>query len=376
MIRTSCFLLALFLLGGCSKNLEPVNFIADDSYPDTLSEWHVLNYANGELTPNKGVVPYDLNMQLFTDHAHKFRTVWMPDGKAAEYNAEDEFNFPVGTIISKTFYYPRLTGSKDKLRQTEDYHDDFTLTGLALDKVRLIETRLLIHQQQGWVALPYVWNAEQTEAVLEWAGDAQALSMVDDEGQQQDFIYMVPDANQCAGCHAPNHTSKAIRPIGPKARHLNKVYGHLGSTRNQLLHWQELDYLTGFDGNIDQAPKNASFKDASATTEQLARSYLDINCGHCHNQQGAADTSGLWLARNITDMRRLGLCKPPVAAGRGAGNGRFAIDPGHADISILSYRMNSVDPGEMMPELGRSTTHAKGVALINDWINSMDGDCQ
>ncbi|WP_438864744.1 SO2930 family diheme c-type cytochrome [Neptunicella sp.] len=375
MIRISCFLLALFLLGGCSKNIEPVNFIADDNFPDKLSDWHVLNFANGELTPNKGVVPYDLNMQLFTDHAHKFRTIWMPEGTSATYS-EDELDFPVGTIISKTFYYPRQRDSRHALRQTDDYSGDFTLNGLALDKVRLIETRLLIHQQQGWVALPYVWNAEQTEATLEWAGDAQTLSMIDDQGQQQDFTYMVPDANQCAGCHAPNHTNKKIKPIGPKTRHLNKAYRRFGSEQNQLVHWQELGYLTGFNGDFASAPKNASFDDPDAGIEPLARAYLDINCGHCHNPAGAADTSGLWLTKEVTDMRRLGLCKPPVAAGRGAGDGRFDIDPGHADISIISYRMSSTDPGEMMPELGRSTTDFKGVALIKKWINGMDGDCK
>ena len=54
----------------------------------------------------------------------------------------------------------------------------------------------------------------------------------------------------------------------------------------------------------------------AAKLEDRARAYLDVNCGHCHNPKGPADTSGLWLDAAHHDPRRLGLCKPPVAAGR------------------------------------------------------------
>ena len=53
-----------------------------------------------------------------------------------------------------------------------------TRGGLDLTKVRLIETRLLVHRQSGWVALPYVWNNEQTEAALEVVGDIKSLELV------------------------------------------------------------------------------------------------------------------------------------------------------------------------------------------------------
>jgi hypothetical protein len=37
--------------------------------------------------------------------------------------------------------------------------------------------------------------------------------------------------------------------------------------------------------------------------------------------------------------------------------------------------MTSIDPGAMMPELGRSLVHDEGVALIADWISEMEGSC-
>ena len=53
----------------------------------------------------------------------------------------------------------------------------------------------------------------------------------------------------------------------------------------------------------------------------------------------------------------------------------YGVVPGHAEKSILSFRLATKDRGMMMPELGRSLIHREGLALINDWINSRDGQC-
>ena len=74
-------------------------------------------------------------------------------------------------------------------------------------------------------------------------------------------------------------------------------------------------------------------------------------------------------------MEALGQCKPPIAAGRGSGGHLYSIVPGHADESILRFRLATNDPGMMMPELGRSLVHKEGLALINGWINSLEGQC-
>ena len=64
--------------------------------------------------------------------------------------------------------------------------------------------------------------------------------------------------------------------------------------------------------------------------------------------------------------------KPPIAAGRGAGNYKYTIVPGHPDESIMVYRINSTDPGIMMPELGRKLIHKEGLDLIRQWIEEMN----
>ena len=67
----------------------------------------------------------------------------------------------------------------------------------------------------------------------------------------------------------------------------------------------------------------------------------------------------------------IGINKTPVAAGKGSGGRMVDIKPGDANASILWYRMQTHAPGERMPELGRTTVHDEGVALIREWINHM-----
>lgn len=363
----------VFLLSACKRDRAPVAFHAD-GYPTKLSEWHVVYRDGDKLALNDGVVPFDLNTPLFSDYAHKLRTVWMPQGKSAKYQPKQSFDFPVGTILSKTFYYPKAEGSPDAVARTYDQARDHAGEGLDLRNVRMIETRLLVRRAPGWVALAYVWNAEQTEAELARTGDSVPLQLVADDGSREDFTYQVPDQNQCAGCHAENNTTRLIQPLGPKARHLNRDYGYASGSQNQLRHLTGLGYLSGVPGA--GVPRNADWRDAArASLDDRARAYLDVNCGHCHNAHGPADTSGLMLDVGDHPPRHLGLCKPPIAAGRGTGDHRFGIVPGKPDESILAYRIDSDDPGVMMPELGRDVVHREGVRLIRDWIAAMEGGC-
>jgi uncharacterized repeat protein (TIGR03806 family) len=346
-----------------------------------LSDWQVVFAQNGNLKLNAGVVPYDLNTPLFSDYAHKLRTVWMPAGTSAKYDAGQGFDFPVGTIISKTFYYPRPAAGRDAkaVSRTYDQSADFASAaggerGLDLAQVRLIETRLLVRREAGWEALPYVWNAAQTEAELARTGDALPLELVAADGAREAFTYVVPNENQCAGCHVVDLKTKQIAPIGPKARHLNRDYSYLAGSENQLAHLTKVGYLSGWSAAA-ATPKNADWRDTSAPLDARARAYLDINCGHCHNLKGPANTTALDLTIFGATDRFLGVCKPPVAAGRGTGDHFFDIVPGKPDDSILPYRMLSNEAGVMMPEQGRTTTHREGVTLIREWIASLQGAC-
>jgi uncharacterized repeat protein (TIGR03806 family) len=345
----------------------------DAEFPQRLSEWHLLERRDGKLVPNARVTPYDLSSPLFSDYAHKFRTVLLPQGTTIRYG-EDAFEFPVGTVISKTFYYPRGGDSDAGTIAVRKVLTQAQGESLNLAEVRLLETRLLINTSDGWAAIPYVWNAEQTEATLALAGETLSLELVSDAGREP-FTYLVPDTNQCAGCHALEHHVQKIEPIGIRARHLNRIYRYEQRSENQLAQWQKIGILSDAPDPA-RAPRNAQWDDASNTDlEARARAYLDVNCGHCHRPGGSASTSGLLLHAQEKERAALGSCKIPVASGRGSGDLMFDVVPGAPDESILVHRMLSTEPDVAMPELGRALVHTEGVELIRDWIAALEGSC-
>jgi uncharacterized repeat protein (TIGR03806 family) len=312
---------------------------ADADYKENLSDYGFFKGTLKEQIPSDGVVLYTLNSPLFSDYASKLRFIKLPAGQSVAYNPDSVLQFPVGTAIVKTFYYPIDERNPKKGR-------------------RLMETRVLLHEAKGWVALPYIWNKEQTDAVLEVAGGSDQVAWTDASGKKQSFVYQVPNMNQCKGCH---ERSGEMTPIGPSVRQLND--GH------QLQNWSTTGILKGLPK--DHIPALVNYSDANASLDDRVKAYLDINCAHCHNATGPARSSGLYLDWNSKDRTAYGFLKPPVAAGRGSGNLSYDIVPGKPDQSILHYRMASRDPGVMMPELGRQLTHHEGVELVRAWISSL-----
>ncbi|MEJ6591867.1 MAG: SO2930 family diheme c-type cytochrome [SAR86 cluster bacterium] len=369
----SGLLAAMLLCVGCA----PGGVVVHETAPAALSAWGLMTSDGQQLQLGAGVTPYQLNATLFTDYAHKLRTVSLPPGTQATVMPDGRLDFPLGTVISKTFFYPRVSGALVQVVDAESVLDASLGRngGLDLTQVQLIETRLLVRRSSGWVGLPYVWNATQTEASLEVTGDIKSLTLVHQEtATATDFPYIVPDQNQCAGCHNTDTASRQMNPIGPRLANLNRSLTGKVPDLNQLDYWQQLGILQ-LDGTVADQPRLVAWQDATQNLNDRARSYLDSNCGHCHSSTGAGDTSGLYLDIGTNNPVRLGECKLPIAAGQGTGGHRFSIVPGDPEHSILVFRMQTRDPGAMMPELGRSLVHAEGVDLISAWIAALPGHC-
>ena len=376
MLERAAAIAALAVVfGSCSQAPTPVTLHPADAPPALLSEWGIVFADGREFVLNEGVAPYDLNTPLFTDYALKLRTVWIPPGSSARYTTDGALDFPVGTIISKTFHYEKSDQwQRDNPTVVKsDRESALNARGeLDLEDVVLIETRLLVRYNDGWRALPYVWNAAQTEATLEIAGDYREIGFADG-AEVDNVVYVVPDMNQCSGCHVTDHTARVLQPIGPRAWQLNRGYAWWGNAASQLENWAARGLLHGFEG---EAPAGVRWSDpGAASLEQRARAYLDANCAHCHNPSGAADTSALHLNIDAPLDRLYGICKPPVAVGRGSGDRPFDIFPGRPDDSILVFRMQHTDPAIAMPELGRSLVHTEGVQVVSDWIATLNGGC-
>ena len=316
--------------------------------PEYLSEWGLFKGELANLEPVDGMIPYDLNTQLFTDYASKLRFVKLQSGTSAQFDATEVLDFPLETILVKNFFYPSETSKNGR---------------------RIIETRLLVHIPEGWNALTYVWNEEQTEAVLTLSGVTLPVSWTDESGLLKEVDYSVPNLVQCKSCH---ERKGRMTPIGPTVRQLNREYPYTADeSANQIDTWKALGLLEGVPAGT--LPKLPVWNDESTgTLSERARAWLEINCAHCHRSDGPAKNSGLHLLASETDKYRLGINKPPVAAGRGSAGLKYAVVPGNPEESILVHRIASSDPGVMMPELGRKLVHEEGVQLVADWIASME----
>ena len=290
--------------------------------------------------------PFDLVVPLFSDYTDKLRWLYVPPGEAVAWRDPDAFALPVGSMLVKTFAYAVDRRSPAAGR-------------------RLLETRVLLHQADGWHAGSYVYRPDASDADLTIAGATLDASWIHDDGTARTNRYVVPNTNQCLNCHGEH--DEVLGPLGPRARHLNRD--------GQLEGLVAAGVLTGAPADPTTWPIDPAIDDAGASLDARARAWLDINCAHCHNPRGAARTSGLDLSIGQTNPEMIGVCKTPVAAGPGSGGLLYGIVPGMPAQSILVFRMNATAPELRMPELGRNLVHDEGVALITAWIAAMPGGC-
>lgn len=309
--------------------------------PRKLSEWNLFRGEIRHQTPEKDVLYYDLNTPLFSDYSKKRRFIRLPDGQKMTYREKQVFDFPVGTVIVKTFSYPHDMRDLSKGEQ-------------------LIETRIEERKDSGWYGYTYEWNDDQTDATMNLGGGVAEVSWIHSDGMRRSGRYHFPNVNQCITCHSEN--GKFV-PLGPTARNLNRA--------NQIENWHAAGFIEHLTSN-EQIPKMATF-DAPETgsLNDRARAWLDVNCAHCHNETGSARTTGLDLSIFQEDPAKFGVLKSPVATGRGSGGRKYDIVPGKPDESILMYRLESAEPGVRMPNLARSIHHVESSDLIWQWISDL-----
>ncbi|MEM7185594.1 MAG: Ig-like domain-containing protein [Bacteroidota bacterium] len=312
------------------------------------------NFFQGDIQdqePVYGVLPYEPITPLFSDYASKKRFVWMPNGVQAEYVGDsDLLNFPVGSVLIKTFYYKNV---------------------LPDNQQQVLETRLMIKKADGWIFADYIWNEAQTEGLLDESGNGANVPLqFVENGITRDVNYRIPATSECFTCHKADFVAS---PIGMKPQSLNSDYEYSDGTSNQLRKWIELGYLqSNIPGNIETVVK---WDDPSEPLELRARAYLDINCNSCHSDTGHCNYRAPRFSYDRTDdPTNLGICvtaDTPIPGYEGA----FLIDPGDAEASVLYFRMLTTEEQYRMPLLGRTLRHDEGVSLIEEWINSLTQTC-
>lgn len=342
------------ILFSCSEddsgNYIPLSPVVVDlenvPYPK-LSDYKFFSGEIKNLEPAPGVLPYDLSSSLFTDYAHKKRFVWMPPGSTATYTSDNKvLSFPTGAVLIKTFYYENVQPG---------------------NTTRIIETRLMIKKADGWIFANYIWNDAQTEAVLNMNGSYTDISWIQN-GETKSTSYRIPSRTECFTCHK---SGQDTIPIGPKPQNLNKLYAYADGTLNQLSKWKQMGYLNNVPNDITSV---IDWADETQPLELRVRSYLDINCAHCHSEGAHCDYRPMKLAFSETSNPvNLGVCVQPHEFLNGSQT--HIIARGNAARSVMPYRMNTNIESQRMPLLGRTIVHTEAVELIEEWINAMEEPC-
>jgi hypothetical protein len=115
--------------------------VEQEPLPATLTDTGC--FANvATQTPDPGLVPYEVNAELWSDGTVKDRWFVLPEGTKIGYTDSGAWEFPDRTIFIKNFSLDEDRGP------------------------RIIETRFLVKDPDGWHGYSYQWNDTRTEAYL------------------------------------------------------------------------------------------------------------------------------------------------------------------------------------------------------------------
>lgn len=317
---------ALAACGGRGPDPYDLDFEAPktEAFAPSLSSYGL--YADAKtLSPAAGVFEYDIASELFTDYADKQRLVKPPAGQPISRTGQ-ALAFPEGTVLAKTFAYT--------LDQTDPGSER-----------RLIETRLLVKTDNAWNAATYIWNDEQSEALLQLEGATTAVEWISPEGVLRSIEYAVPHEGECYTCH---QSGGAAAAIGPKLANLDREVERDGEVVDQLSHLADRGVL---DATGPEPAKGLpDYSDPNIALEERARAYLEINCAHCHNPMGWDEASGRELDfRYTTPLAETGLQRVAVDLPRILQRGR-------------------------MPYLGTTMVHTEGVELLERYVQTLSSD--
>ncbi len=317
-------------------------------YP-ALSTYRFFKGRLANLRPTRTVLPFAPLTPLFTDYAEKQRFVWMPEGVKAQYNGADKvMQFPEGSVLIKNFYYDGVQPGNVR---------------------RIIETRILFKREGVWEFANYVWNAEQTEAYLDLNGSVTPVTWTDAQGTTRSIQYRIPSLAECRICHS---IGDEFTPIGPKPQNLNGNYAFSAGVRNQLQQWAAHGFLE--QGYPKRILSTVAWNDVSKPLALRARSYLDANCAHCHADDHECAYRAIRLNFNTDGgASNLGICMEPEDPFDPSLV--YNVAPNNIVRSMVRFRMNTNDEATRMPQLGRTVVHTEGVALIEQWIQSLTQTC-
>lgn len=329
---------------------------ANKNFPRTLSATGLFeSVPDHKLAP--GVIPYSINAEPWADGGKAERFVALPGDTRLDVHTKQDVQ--VGTIKGD-WKFP----SDAVLVKTLSLQTDATQP----DSWKRLETQVLHYDQDTWRAYNYIWNDEQTDATLaESEGFDRLIDIQDPEapGGKRQQRWHFASRSECILCH----TTRAGSIHGFKPDQVNREQNYGSVTDNQL---RTLDHIGLFEQPLpDTWPRMINPHDESATLEQRARSYLHVNCAHCH-RRGGGGSSAMELPIEIP-LKKTNMISARPTQGTFEIHGAQVVAPGDPFRSVMYYRMSKLGRGRM-PHFGSNVVDEQGIALIRDWISSIPAE--
>ncbi len=333
-------------LGGTvSRLIYSNNPVQGQPLPALLSQTGA--FANlASLTPQPGIVSYNLNLPFWSDYAIKSRWFSIPDiNDTMTFSAAGNWSFPNGTVWIK--------------------HFELELTNGVPASRRRLETRFLVKHDDGVHGFTYRWNTQQTDATLVGeSGQDDVIAIYNPDGsplRTQSWHY--PSRNECLQCHTPAGGFAA----GFNTVQLNRTHDYGAGPTNQIDVLSKVGYFATAVTAVHALPRLARPDETQVSLERRARSYLQANCVQCHQPGGPAQ--GNWDARIATATDLAGLINGSLVNDLGDPANR-TLAAGDAAHSVLLQKMSTRGAGQM-PPLASNFTDPAGVALLTEWINAL-----
>lgn len=355
---------------------------ADDTsenFPRRLSETGLFAAVEHHRLAD-GVVPYSINVPQWADHTRADRWLAVPGTGQITVSDTGNWQFPDGSVVGKTV-------SMDGL-----HVDDGRPVGTApaTYHTRRLETQVLHRESGSWRAYTYVWNDAQTDADLADAnGFSRTMKILDpstDNGMREQ-TYRFAGRQECVLCHNPWVEARttifglqSASLLGVRNEQLDRDHTMAGGTANQLATFVQIGLLkaqpdaqpaatptTSPDASSKSTPLTDPH-DLSADLNDRARSYLHVNCAHCH-QFNAGGVATIVLSRDVPLEEARLLDARPSQGTFGITDARL-VAPGDPFGSVLLYRISKLGGGRM-PRVGSHAVDDRGVRLLHDWINQL-----
>lgn len=289
---------------GCDFEQAPA-LLSETGCMDPLQPW----------LPSSGLLPYDLAVPFWSDGAVKSR--WLDVPAPAEVDGDGDLHFAVGSVLIKQF---EREGA-------------------------VLETRLLVHEPEGWRGYSYAWDTDQDDATL--LDGAQSEIGWPDQAAPWTF----PSRDACLQCH----TEGAGFALGPELAQFEA---------------EQLAWLTdqGLFTEQPVAPHGTLAAEGDADLASRARSWLHSNCANCH-QPEVPQRIDLDL-RFFVPLADTSTCDiPPELGDLGLTDAR-RIAPGAPERSVLWHRLAHREP-EQMPPLASALVDQSGADTVAAWISAL-----